>query len=471
MPVATIKLPRRLPWQQAIMDRRARFVVAMCGRRAGKTTEGEVETAEALINGQRAAWFAPSYKLALEVWRDVLAMLGPLVKRSSEQERRVELHTGGVWEVWTLDGGGEPARGRSYDLVVIDEAGLVPDLLRIWDAAIRPTLADRKGRALFLGTPLGRRSGFVVLFERAQDERADDWHAVRVGTADNPYIPRSELESTRAEAERNGTVGLWEQEWLGIPADDGSNPIGLSAIKRAESDRSERPIAAVGIDLAQSVDYTAVYAVDALGRWVHVERWQAPWSVTKRRLAAWLRQHCSEDGRELSVPVCVDASGVGSPVVGDLHTMGLAVRGIVFTAAVRRKLLEQLIVDVQGGRLSLPRREDAQAGFVVSELEALGTEVLPSGAVRYAVPDGMHDDGIMAAALCCEAFKGAAVVDWPKVTTRAMQEDQSAGWKRQARERSKERADASAGRGAYLQTVRWESGPASVGDDWESVDY
>jgi len=203
-----------------------------------------------------------------------------------------------------------------------------------------------------------------------------------------------------------------------------------------------------------------------------VERWQAPWSLTKRKLATWLRQHCSEDGRELNIPVCVDASGVGSPFVADLHTMGLMVRGVVFTAPSRRRLLERLIVDVQGGRVSLPPAEDAMGGFVVPELEALGTEALPSGAVRYGVPDGMHDDGVMALALCCEAYKGAATVEWPKEITRQMGEDQSTGWKKEARERAKERDDARQGRGAYLETVRWESGGGGqVDDGWETVEY
>ena len=45
---------------------------------------------------------------------------------------------------------------RDYDLVIIDEAGLVKKGLRAtWEQAIRPTLIDRDGRAIMAGTPKG----------------------------------------------------------------------------------------------------------------------------------------------------------------------------------------------------------------------------------------------------------------------------------------------------------------------------
>jgi hypothetical protein len=287
-----------------------------------------------------------------------------------------------------------------------------------------------------------------------------EWRAFQKGTADNPTIPglAEELAAFKAECLRNGTMWMYEQEALGIPADDGSNPIGLAAIARAESDRSREPVAAVGIDLAQSVDYTVIYAVDRFGRWTHCERWQAPWTLTKRRIAAWLDAHVMRDG-VLDVPVCVDQSGVGSPVVGDLHVLGYAVRGVTFGDSSRRSMLERLVVDVQGGRVSIPSRVDPASGFVVSELESLGTEQLPSGKVRYAVPSGMHDDGVMALALCCEAFKGAALPSFERVMPRNERDNRSTtSW----REKGASRAAVTTG--PMYATVRWD-------DEGESVDF
>jgi hypothetical protein len=443
----------------------------MCGRRSGKTAGALTTTAEGLLRGERWGWFAPTYRLATEVWREMLDTLGPeLIKRADSTERRVELKNGAVWELWTLDGGTEggvsmPGRSREYHGVVVDEAGLIGALQKLWEGALRPTLAKSRGVAYLIGTPLGRRSDFSTMFERAQADPDGEWFAIRVGTSENPLIPREELESSRAEAVKNGTLGLWEQEWLGIPADDGSNPIGLSAIKRAQGPRSSEPTAAVGIDLAQSVDYTVIYGVDVYGRWTWCERWQAPWSVTKRKIAAWLNTHARDRDGGL-VPTCVDSSGVGSPVVSDLHTLGLDVQGVVFTDTSRRALLERLIVDVQGGRVSVPPPTDPQGGFVVSELEALGTEMLPSGKVRYSVPNGMHDDGVMALALCCYAFRAAEQPVWER-TVDARTRDNRSTPLRERKAKLDRQTD-----GPLYAAVEWRdhvSGEAP--DGYESVDY
>jgi hypothetical protein len=425
-----------------------------------------MRASEVALKGGAVGWFTPNSDYADPVWRGWVERFAALTKRRDEQARTLWLHTGGVLEMWTLHNTEDPGRSRKYDLAVVDEAGLVDNLDVVFGTAILPTLWDRRGRALLVGTPKGRRTPFNVIHERAADGSAgDEWRAFQFGTVDNPHIPRGEVDKFRAECERNGTLWMYEQEALGIPADDGSNPIGLDAIRRAQASPSSEPVAAVGIDLAQSVDYTVIYALDAFGRWTHVERWQAPWTLTKRKIATWLRQHASEDGSVLSVPVCVDASGVGSPVVGDLHAMGLDVQGVVFTAATRRKMLEQLIVDVQGKRVTIPKREDPTRSFVAQELESLGTEMLPSGAVRYAVPDNMHDDGVMALALACKAFRGATQPVWTEAKP-AKELDNRHRPLRQKRDR----ADAES-RGPYVASVRYEDHISGHAGRWDSVDY
>ncbi|MFZ9156253.1 MAG: hypothetical protein ACO22A_07870, partial [Schleiferiaceae bacterium] len=175
-------------------------------------------------------WFAPSYKLALEAWRELVTRLGPLIDRQSEQDKRLELKTGGVVEVWTLDSP-DPARGRKYALAVIDEAGIAKDLLAVWQAAIRPTLVDLGGRALILGTPKGRRHGFVVLFHRGERGDDPDWASFRASTLSNPYIPAEEVEAARNELPPE----IFQQEFEGIPTDDGANPFGLEAVESASA--------------------------------------------------------------------------------------------------------------------------------------------------------------------------------------------------------------------------------------------
>ena len=135
----TVTLATLHPGQRTIADHEARFRVVMCGRRFGKSALGIRLACDAALAGQPVGWFSPSYKLALEAWRELLERLAPITSRVSEQDKRLELVTGGVVEVWTLDTP-DPARGRKYALVVLDEAGIAKDLTAVWQAAIRPTL-------------------------------------------------------------------------------------------------------------------------------------------------------------------------------------------------------------------------------------------------------------------------------------------------------------------------------------------
>ena len=380
-----VRLSRRHPGQQRVHDHPARFKVVMCGRRFGKTALGIREVCDDALAGHPVGWFAPTYKYVLEVWRELLQRLGPVVSRSNDQERRIELVTGGVIEMWTLDGP-DPGLGRKYKRVVIDEAGIVPDLLLIWQQAIRPTLVDLSGHALFLGTPRGRRHGFVTLFNRGMTDDPD-WQSFRASTLDNPYVPPEEVAMARKELPPE----VFAQEFEGIPTDDGANPFGLDAVRRAiapPAPPAERTDPVVyGVDLARSLDFTVVVGLDAYRRVVFLDRWQAPWAVTKQKVRDIVGQ----------TPIVADATGVGDAIVSDLQGMGVSVTPHVFTQPSKLRLMQRLVAAFQGDELKIPD------GWLVGELESFEFLYTATG-VRYEAPPGLHDDGVMALALALHGW-------------------------------------------------------------------
>jgi len=382
----TVTLPRLHPGQVRIKEERKRFTVLMCGRRFGKTVFGEREVIEPALQGFPTAWFAPTYKYQLEVWQSLIRRLQPIISRSNEQERRIELVTGGVIELWTMDSP-DPGLGRKYKRVILDEAGIVPELLTIWNRAIRPTLVDLRGDAYLLGTPRNRRHGFVSLFNRGQNPDDANWKSFRGRTLDNPYIPPEEVE----EARREMTPELFLQEFEGIPTDDGMNPFGLEAIREAVEDMPianlVQPPVVYGLDLARSVDYTVLCGLDAYRRVVALERWQAPWAETKTRIAALVGD----------TPVVADSTGVGDAIVADLEVRGVNVTRHPFTAASKLRLMQRLISAFQGRELTIPD------GWLVAELEAFEYEYTATG-VRYEAPKGLHDDGVMALGLALHGW-------------------------------------------------------------------
>ena len=415
-----VYVPELHPGQLKIKKNRRRFTVVRCGRRFGKTVYGKAEALEVALKGGKVGWVSPNNKLATEVWRDLVRRLRGLTDqeggRVSEMERRIELPEGGVIEVWSSHDNSDIARGRDYDLVVVDEAGLIPDLSVLWDSALAPTLADRQGAGLLLGTPKGLRTAFNVMFADAETGEDPEWAAFNAPTTDNTTLPGLvlEVEKARRRAERRGTLALWTQEYLGIPADDGSNPFGLEAIARVATtavrvkenelypqwrpEGPARPAIAWGVDLARSIDYTVAIGFDELGRWCDCHRFQADWKLTKNRLI---------DIIGFDTPVIMDATGVGSPIVQDLYNAGLQVSPFVFTYRSRNKLVEELITGIHGARMSLPNN------FVRTEMETVGVEQTSIGP-RYTVPQGHHDDGLMAIGLAWMCFQNyAGMPDWP----------------------------------------------------------
>ena len=50
------------------------------------------------LRGERVAWFSPTYKLQADTWRDLRDLLAPVTQDKNEQEKRIELISGGSIE-------------------------------------------------------------------------------------------------------------------------------------------------------------------------------------------------------------------------------------------------------------------------------------------------------------------------------------------------------------------------------------
>lgn len=369
--------------QREVHRNLARFSVLEIGRRWGKTTFGHVLAQYEAIAGKNVGWFAPSYKYLVDPMRDFERSLRPLVRQFDKRNARIILKGGGIIDFWTLEGanGENAGRGRQYDLAVFDEAGFMPMLLRVWREAVRPTLTDRKGRALFLGTPKGM-GDFHRLYLEAEHDTTGEMRAFRIGSARNPFLDRGEIDAAR----RMLPEAVFLQEYEGTPAEDGGNPFGLDAIRECVSEMSSARPECWGVDLAKSHDWTVAVALDAAGCVCRLERWQAPWHVTRERLARMIAD----------VPAQIDSTGVGDPIVEDLRRACRHAEGFKFTSQTKQQLMEGLQIAIQTREIRFPD------GWLRNELEAFGFRYSGRGAVQYEATAG-HDDGVCALALALQS--------------------------------------------------------------------
>jgi hypothetical protein len=344
---------------------------------------------EAALRFLPVGWFAPTYKLLDEAWRDFRRVLADVIVGVDKQQRRLELIGGGVIEFWSLDHP-DAGRGRKYARIVVDEAGIVRDLETIWTQALRATLTDLRGDAWFLGTPKGHNY-FHRLWVRGQ-QGDKGWKSWRFATIANPHLDPAEIEDARGELPDLA----FRQEYLGEAVEDGSNPFGIAFIKACTVPELSRLQAEwFGVDLAKSVDYTVTCGLDREKRVSVFDRFQAPWQETETRVLQAI-------GRK---PALVDSTGVGDPIVERMVRAGHAIEGFKFTSTSRQQLLEGLAAAIQRVEIRFPE------GPIVRELESFSYEYTRSGGVKYVAPEGLHDDCVMALAL---AVARAAVVPMPR---------------------------------------------------------
>lgn len=202
-----IELPSLHPGQVDIWNDPARFKVVCCGRRWGKTHLGVLMCTFAALNGGRAWWVGPSYPVAGIGWRLlkwlVISVPGVEVR---EVERTINFPGGGVVVVKSADRP-DSLRGEGLDVCVLDEAADIKP--EAWHEALRPTLAERGGKAMFIGTPRGMDSWFYDLFEKAERDGVV-WKCWQSPTITNPYVPPLEIEAAREDM---GPI-LFAQEFL-----------------------------------------------------------------------------------------------------------------------------------------------------------------------------------------------------------------------------------------------------------------
>ena len=186
-----------LPWQQEVWSSEARFKVIAAGRRTGKTRLAAwLLITSALSEGKGSTFYvAPTQGQARDImWKLLLELAAPVIKGAHINNLEITLINGGTI---SLKGGDRPEtmRGVSLKTLVLDEyADIKPD---VFEQILRPALADQKGSALFIGTPMGRNH-FYDLYKYAElndDPTYESWHFT---SYDNPLLDEDEINAAKA---------------------------------------------------------------------------------------------------------------------------------------------------------------------------------------------------------------------------------------------------------------------------------
>ena len=220
-----------LPWQQEVWNDDHRFKVVAAGRRTGKS---RLAAYLLIVNALQADkghvfYVAPTQGQARDImWQTLLEVGHPVIQGSHINNLQIKLVNGSTI---TLKGADRPEtmRGVSLKFLVMDEyADMKPE---VWEQILRPALADQKGAALFIGTPMGRNH-FYDLYQHGL--RGDDptFKSFHFTSFDNPLLDPNEIEAAKksmssfsfrqefmASFEAAGGE-LFKEEWIKFEEDE-----------------------------------------------------------------------------------------------------------------------------------------------------------------------------------------------------------------------------------------------------------
>lgn len=197
----------------AVNDPKYRFVCAALARRLGKTyIANVVAQLVTLVPNSNVLIMSPNYNLSsisFELQRKLIKHFDLEVARDNLKDKLIELDNGStirMGSISTVDS----CVGRSYNLIIFDEAALGEDGEAAFNVALRPTL-DRPGsKAIFISTPRGRNNWFSQFWNRGFDPNFPEWVSLQADYTENTRMAESDV----LEAKRAMSKAEFEQEYL-----------------------------------------------------------------------------------------------------------------------------------------------------------------------------------------------------------------------------------------------------------------
>lgn len=197
----------------AVNDPKYRFVCAALARRLGKTyIANVVGQLVSLVPGCNVLIMSPNYNLSgisFELQRKLIKHFDLEVSRDNLKDKIIELSNGSTIRMGSLSTV-DSCVGRSYDLIIFDEAALGSDGEAAFNVALRPTLDKPNAKAIFISTPRGRNNWFSQFYQRGFDPNFPEWVSLQADYSENTRMAESDV----AEARKSMSRAEFEQEYL-----------------------------------------------------------------------------------------------------------------------------------------------------------------------------------------------------------------------------------------------------------------
>lgn len=199
--------------QTEIANCPTRFRVVVAGRRGGKTFLAMRELARFARVPNSVVWYLTGSRQQAKslVWSKLKKKLKALnwIANTNESELKLELVNGSQICLKSAEQG-DNLRGESLNFICLDEFCDL-DLDEIWSQIIRPSLADKRGHALFIGTPKAANQAAKDLFDNGLTRA--NWASFTYTTAEGGFVDAEEIEQAREDLSPKVFKQEYEASW------------------------------------------------------------------------------------------------------------------------------------------------------------------------------------------------------------------------------------------------------------------
>ena len=432
------------PWQAEVhqsihlppLPGEPQFNSLNCGRGAGKTTMAS----ELAWEGATADWndglgpphvkiFADTYEhgqLIWDViWQEAATVFDPLV-HTMDTDRHL---------IWLKDPANPALKGASIQMLSADQERMLTGhnktTLAITDESqfikdsawsqFRPCLNMRRGVHVGFGVCQGQ--GWYKTNSLRSLLTPEDWpdyRTMRIPSWRNPYMPREAIEQARSELPAALFTQLYEVDWVsehGAVFENIENCIINSGLVIPLIDGQPLILTepepgvtyCAGVDIAQAKDYMTVAVLNR-----HTGRLVAALRVNKRSYT--FQERLVADLLLRYGPLTYgDATSMGAGIFehisnyiheaynnskdGELPVRRVSMVPVTLATNTRQKCIDDLALALLHERVRFPNLKQ-----LVAELKVFEKKIGPTGNVRMAAPEGMHDDMVFALALAVQGL-------------------------------------------------------------------
>lgn len=389
-------------WQQPVYDAvssddgKGLMYCTVAKRQVGKSIVAETLLLYfALKRKSISVMVEPTQAQCRRCWKQIVSAIGgaksPLLTSANATLLEIEFANGSQI-IFKSAEQRENLRGLTvfHGLLVIDEAAFISkDIFEI----LYPVVDATNSPILLISTPLFCSGEFYERYSLgvAGDKRIRVFNWSEYDTS--ALLPPEKLEYYR----QTMSALKFQSEYLGQFIKEGSYLMG--DLTKCITGYSEKKPVFAGVDWgAGGTDSTVLVLMDEDRRVTGIKRWTDidPVDLVDE-LAERINQHDTLN------TVQVEQNSIGEVYLSMLKRKvkrGL-VRAFVTDNSSKRRIIEELVKAFQTQAIEIPN--DAE---LIKQLQHYGMEKTPSGKITYNGQDGVHDDMVMALAICYDLYRG-----------------------------------------------------------------